>query len=104
MEILDNAAKIGREIFKDIANKHHNGEFMSEITIMSPHLYKEVQKLLNSYCDLLIELSSVFILHEQCQISASEKLNFLIEKLKENRSKERSLFWKAFNIEIGGDH
>lgn len=100
MEFLNQVAQVGREIFKDIANKHEDGEFLPEVN--DPNLHKEKREVLVSYCDLLGELGN--IVHERCKIRASDRFDLLITRLKDNRSKERTLFWKAFNLDIGGDH
>lgn len=102
MEFLNHVAHVGRQIFKDIASKHEGGEFLPEVTATDPNLHKEKQEVLVSYCDMLGELGS--IVHEQCKAKASDRFDLLVIKLKENRCKERSLFWKAFNLDIGGDH
>lgn len=101
---LDNVAHIGREIFEDIANKHEDDEFLPEITAANPNLHRETNAVLASYCKLLAELGEVFVLHGSCKISAATKMANLKIKLKENRKKENTLFWKTFNLEIGGDH
>jgi hypothetical protein len=100
MEFLNQVAKVGREIFKDIANKHEDGEFLPEVT--DPNLHREKQEVLVSYCDCLVELGNV--MREECKVRASDRFGVLVERLKENRSKEHSLFWKAFSLDIGGDH
>jgi len=102
MEFLNQVAKVGKEIFNDIANKHENGEFLPEVTAVDPNLHREKQEVLVSYCDTLVELGHV--MHEECKIKAADKFDTLIAKLKKTRSRERSLFWKAFNLDIGGDH
>lgn len=102
MEFLNQVAKVGREIFKDIASKHEDGEFLPEVTAVDPNLHREKREVLVSYCDMLGELGN--IVHEKCRVRASDRFDLLVTKLKENRSKERSLFWKAFNLDIGGDH
>jgi hypothetical protein len=100
MEFLNQVAQVGRQIFKDIANKHEDGEFLPEVN--DPNLHREKQEVLVSYCDLLGELGN--IVHERCKIRASDRFDLLITRLKENHAKERSLFWKTFNLDIGGDH
>lgn len=101
--ILDNAADMCRELFDDITNKHQDGEFLPELAT-NPHNHKEVNALLLCYCELLSELGEVFVLNRKCRISAAKKLKEVAFKLKENRRKEKTLFWKTFNLEIGGDH
>lgn len=101
---LENVAQMGREIFRDIANKHEDGEFLPEVTAANPNLHRETKALLFTYCQLLAELGEVFMLHGHCQIKAKKKLSDLKTKLKANRYKENTLFWKTFNLEIGGDH
>ena len=100
MEFVNHVAKVGAEILKDIANKHEDGEFLPEVS--DPNLQREKREVLVSYCDMLAELSG--IVHDKCQVRASNRFDFLITRLKENRSKEHSLFWKAFSLDIGGDH
>lgn len=102
MEFLNQVTKVGRDLLRDIANKHEDGEFLPEVTAVDPNLHREKQEVLFSYCDTLIELGHV--MREECKITASDRFDLLIVRLKENHAKERDLFWKAFNLDIGGDH
>lgn len=97
--LLNYAAKKGAQLLKDVRDKHENGEFLLELTAQNPHLYKNVQYVLITYCELISELG--FILAEK---DKKIKMSSWIKKLRKTQTLEKKLFFDCFNIELGGNH
>lgn len=95
--------KTGSKLINDMALKHEDGEFLPEITLKNPHLHKRKQELLNSYCNLLIEIGDIFRLYEICKKEAKIELIKWSKTLKLNRCLENKLYFDSL-IDIGGDH
>jgi len=87
----------------ELAHKHEDGIFLSEILKENPHSYRSTRAILDGYCKLLNELSTIYSIYE-----GSADVNKMIEewivRLNNHRSKETKLFLDSVFVDIGGDH
>jgi hypothetical protein len=97
-EALLKLAQLGGELMLDLASKHENGSFLSEIVNKNPHYHKSVIEILENYCELIKELGTIFNSYDE------ELINQWIKKLSTCRSKEIKLVFDSSSIELGVNH
>ena len=86
---------------KGISEKHEDGEFLKEIVLKNPHLYNKAQKLLASYCDLIITMGDIVKLNMECEKAAAAKFDKWIIDLIKHKSIENSLYHDCHFIDLG---
>lgn len=97
-------AKAASKLVNEMAQKHEGDEFLPEITLKSPHLHKIKQKLLNSYCDLVIEIGSICDTYKLSKKDARSQFRTWLKNLERSKSLEHKLYFDSLHIDIGGDH
>jgi hypothetical protein len=101
---VSHAAKIGSKLISDIANKHEEGEFLKAVAAQNPFLYKKTQVVLDSYCDLLVQLSQIFKKSNECTIKAEKELEVWLDNLQKTEQLENQLYFDLHLTDIGENH
>jgi hypothetical protein len=96
---LAHMAKIGSDFINELASKHEEGEFLLHLTSQNPHLHKKTQELLNSYCDLIAQLSSVF--RKAKDEHRLAEFEVWLDRLQKNRNLETQLYYDVHHTDIG---
>lgn len=97
-------ASAALKLVNEMAIKHEDGEFLPDITSKSPHLYKAKDKLLASYCDLIIDIGDICNTYKLCKKTARIKFKIWLKNLERSRHAEHKLYFDSSHIDIGGDH
>lgn len=96
-------ASAASRLINEMADKHDaDGEFLPEIN--NPHLHKLKHKLLATYCDLVIEISSIVHTYKECRKTGKSQFKQWARKLACSRKLEHKLTFDSCFIDIGGDH
>jgi hypothetical protein len=101
--ILLNLAAHASELIRELAHKHDDGVFLSEILKDRPYSHRRTRIILNGYCNLLAEVGIIFYKYDNSE-DASKMVEEWMSKLKNHRSKEIKLLFDSISIDIGGDH